>query len=239
MKLKAMALPLAVMGLIHSAAAEDKDSVPVVPTEFHTIYVPGGFDSNDRVQLVTEGVYPNTCYRPAPPQIVTDRAAREIRITSSAYQYEGNCLQVVVAFDQTLEIGMLEAGSYKVIQQKEGGSVEMGTLRVGVSRSQDADDFLYAPVSQAYAENKDGKTLVRVTGSFTDSCMRLSDVLITEEPRVLVVQPIATRDARPDCTAGNYPFDRTVEVAGNRKGRFLLHVRSLNGKAFNHLVDLN
>lgn len=239
MNTRTWALPLIILGCTSAALAENKDTVPVVTTEFHTIYVPGGFDSNDRIQLVGEGVYPNTCYRPAQTRVSVVPQAREIRISTSSYQYEGNCLQVIVPFDQTLDLGILEAGTYKILQQVQDDTLEMGTLRVNVARSQEADDFLYAPVSQAYAENRDGKTLVRVTGSFTDSCMRLSQVIVTEEPRVLVVQPVATRETRADCAAGNYPFDRTVEVAGSRQGRFLLHVRSLNGKAFNHLVDFN
>ena len=230
---------LLVFSLSARAQAVGLPSVPVVTAEFHSIYVPGGFDSNDRVQIVGEGVFANTCYRPAPPVVVIQRAAREIHVTSSAFKYEGNCLEVQVAFDQTLDLGILDAGTYRVIQDLGEARKEMGTLQIGVSRSTDADAFLYAPVSQAYAENRSGKTFVRVTGSFTDSCMNLSDVKITNEPRVLVVQPVASRIERSDCAAGNFPFDRSVEVRGAHQGRYLLHVRSLNGNAFNHLLDLN
>ncbi len=210
--------------------------ITVVKAGYHTGYIPSGFDSNDRVQIVGEGIFPNTCYRPATPRVEVDEVTREVKIAPQAYQYDGICLQMLVPFDQTLNLGILAAGTYRVIQENGGG--DLGNLRVGVATSSDADDFLYAPISQAYTETHGGKTSVRVTGSFTDSCMRLVDVTVSVEPKVLVVLPIAEREARADCTAGNFPFDRSVEIGAVRSGRYLLHVRSLNGNAFNHLVDL-
>lgn len=219
-------------------AANADDSVEMIESGYHTSYIPGGFDSNDHVQIVGEGIFPNTCYRPATPVVKVDPITREVRVAPYAYHYDGICLKMLVPYDQTLDIGILPAGTFKIVQEQRGNQHDMGAIKIGVATSSDADDFLYAPVSQAYAESRGGKTRIRVTGSFTDSCMKLADLIATAEPRVLVVQPIAEKEARADCTAGNFPFDRTVELTGVARGRYLLHVRSLNGKAFNHLVDL-
>ncbi len=237
--IKASMLALSALTLAFAGPAQATDEPKVVESGYHTGYIPAGFDSNDIAQVVGEGLFSDTCYRPATPMVVVDPVAREIRVASYAYKYSGVCLQVLVPYSQTLELGIVPAGTYRVYQDPRGTAYDLGTLQVGVATSSDADDFLYAPVSQAYAETKNGKTTIRVTGSFTDSCMKLVDVMVKPQPRVLVVQPIAEKEERADCAAGNFPFDRSVEVAGVRRGRYLLHVRSLNGKAFNHLVDLN
>ncbi len=237
-ELKATAWTISVLSMAFALAAQADDSVEMVEYGYHTSYIPGGFDSNDNAQIVGEGIYPDTCYRPASPMVKTDPVTREVRVAPYAYHYNGICLKMLVPFDQTLDLGILPAGTFKIKQEQRGRDLEMGTIKVGVAASSDADDFLYAPVSQAYAETANGKTKIRVTGSFTDSCMKLTDLIASVEPKVLVVQPIAEREGRADCTSGNFPFDRTVELNGVSRGRYLLHVRSLNGKAFNHLVDL-
>jgi hypothetical protein len=56
---------------------------------------------------------------------------------------------------------------------------------------------------------------------------------------VIVVLPIAKMETRPDCKDGKFPFNKVVSVDLVPKGRYLLHVRSMNSKAINNLVDVS
>lgn len=206
-----------------------------VPVLFQASYVPGGFDSNDVVQFVAEGVFANSCYRHAQTQVSVDHETKIIRVKPAAYLYNGFCLQVVLPFDRVVEVGLLSPGRYQIIQAN--GS-NLGELNIKPATSRDADDFLYAPISQAFFHNEGFKSRVHLTGEFSNSCMRLDQVLVTMEPKAIVVQPIAKVEDRSDCRNGRFPFSKTVEFETLQNGRYLLHVRSMNGKAINSLVDV-
>ncbi len=99
-----------------SATVSDINVDPVVrrPAIFQKIYVPSGFDSNDHVQIVGEGMFRNTCYRPAPSSVRVVEATKTIYIGPIAYEYAGLCLQVVLPFERTIDVGILKAGLWKI-----------------------------------------------------------------------------------------------------------------------------
>jgi hypothetical protein len=223
------------------SAIADTGGLPpvVVGSEFHTGYVPDGFDTNDNAQLVAEGLFRNSCYRPASVKVDVDHSAKTITLHPTAYEYEGYCLQVMIPFDQAIDVGILKAGTYQVIQSIMGEQNVLGQMKVRIAANSAADDYLYAPVSQAYFEKKPGKpATVRVSGEFTSSCMKLAEVMVSVQPNVIVLQPISTLQDRGDCVQGKFPFEKQVQLANMKTGRYLLHVRSLSGKSINTLVDV-
>src|SRR5690606_29287612 len=111
-----------------------------------------GFDSNDHVQFVGEGLFRNTCYRPATPFAMVDHDRKQIRVGPVAYEYNGLCMQVILPFERVIDVGILKPGAYEVIQEPDGRL--LGTIPVKVARSADPDDHLYAPVSQAFFRQK-------------------------------------------------------------------------------------
>lgn len=208
----------------------------IVDSDYHTGYLPDGYDTNDNVQLVAEGLFPNTCFKPASVKTDVDHEARTIRLDPKAYYYEGFCLQMLVPHDKTIEVGLLQEGGYEVVQ-KNGAA--LGGLRVKRAKTREADDFLYAPVSQAYFERQGGKRVVRIAGEFSTSCTVLTEVVVSVQPQVIVLQPITAIPAGADCRSGKFPFEKIVELPSDVKaGRYLLHVRSLSGKSVNTLVDI-
>lgn len=207
----------------------------VVGTNYHTGYIPDGFDTNDHVQLVAEGMFSNSCYKPAPVDVKIDNEKKEIQVNAAAYKYNGLCLQMLVPYHQVLDVGVLQAGTYKVIQ---GDSEKLGDIKVRVATNSSPDDYLYAPVSQAFVKTQNGKTVITISGEFTNSCMRLAQVLTHVQPKVLVIQPIAEILESADCRDGSFAFEKRVELNGVKRGRYLLHVRSLNAQAMNHLIDV-
>lgn len=211
------------------------DRPQMVPVLYHTAYTPGGFDSNDNVQFVAEGVFANSCYRHAQTQINIDENNKIIRVKPAAFLYNGFCLQVILPFDRVIEVGLLSPGRYQIIQTN---GTNLGELNIRPSTTRDADDFLYAPVSQAFFRSQGFQSQVHITGEFSNSCLQLDQVKVAVEPKVIVVQPIAKVLNRSDCQDGHFPFQKTVDFQTIRKGRYLLHVRSMNGKAINNLVDV-
>lgn len=231
-----LALGLILIAAVTSVQANENFTPATVKAAVHTGYIPDGFDTNDHVQIVAEGAFPNTCYRPASINGRVDESKKAVVVDSLAYKYSGMCLQMIVPFSSTVDVGLLKQGTYSVVDS--GSNKALGEMKVRVAPSSSADDFLYAPVSQAYLKNEAGATTVTVEGEFSNSCLSLKDVVVNVQPKVIVVQPVSELSDSTDCKNGSFPFEKTVRVEGANKGRYLLHVRSLNGKAINNLVDL-
>lgn len=207
-----------------------------VPAVFNTIYVPGGFDSNDSVQIVGEGMFRNTCYRPANTLYSVDHEKKEIRLGPVAYEYGGLCLQMILPFERVIDVGILKPGKYDVVLSSDGK--KLGEIPVRLATTASPDDVLYAPISQAFFHQRGVVGEILLTGEFLSDCVTLDDVKITVEPKVIVVQPIAKVEDRTMCLRGRFPFSKVVKVEFVPKGRYLLHVRSLNGKSVNTLVNV-
>ena len=214
------------------------DTFPkVVGTMFHMGYIPVGFDTNDNSQLVAEGVFPNSCYKPVGTKVSVDHGEKVIRVYGRAYKYKGACLQMVVPYHREIDVGLLKAGTYKVVSVFDNQQKELGNLQVAIATNSEPDDFLYAPVSQAYFSKADGKHYITISGQFPQTCYKMREVVVRVQPNVLVVQPIAEK-TDDVCEERIQPYSETVEVKNVKEGRYLLHVRSLNGRAINNLIDV-
>ena len=212
------------------------DGPRTVPTSFHTSYLPEGFDSNDHVQIVGEGNFTSTCYRPATAEYSIDHKNHLIEVLPKSYEYDGLCIQMMVPWHQVLDLGLLQAGKYKIIERGSQDS-QLGSLNVRVATNSDPDDFLYAPVDQAWFERVDGMYYVKISGVFSSNCVELVDVMHEVQKNVIIVQPVTEMKDSEDCATGWYPYEKTIALGDVPAGRFLLHVRSLNGTSVNNLVD--
>lgn len=217
------------------ALADGITSGPVLkPTLFNEVYVPGGFDDNDIVQIVGEGMFRNSCYRPGPAAAKVDQEKFTVTLDAQAYEYPGICLQVILPFERTIDLGLLKDGTYKVMQN----GTELSTFQVAKAKSLSADEFLYAPISQAFFRQEGTASKIALSGEFTSDCMKLDRVLTHVEEKVLVIQPIVKMEEGRACQTGHFPFNTVVSIDNVPQGRYLLHVRSMNAKAVNNLVDV-
>lgn len=229
-----VALILAVLAIAPASEARDPQFKPAL---FKKIYVPGGYDSNDHVQVVGEGTFPGTCYRPANVEVRIDRPQKRIFVSPAAYEYPGDCASASLPFHRTVEVGVLAAGSWQVLQEANGS--KLGEINVRPALVETADDFEYAPVTQAFFRQEPNALQVLLTGNFISNCSQLVDLQLTIEPEVLVVQPIAKTEVRNGCMSGEFPFSSWTAIDFLQPKRYLLHVRSLNGNAINQLVDMH
>lgn len=228
---------ISLMALALVAVNAEAQPEPVkVPATYNKLYVPNGFDSNDHVQVVGEGLFRNSCYRPADTKVKVDQDRRQIFVGPAAYEYSGFCLQVVLPFDRVLDIGILKPGAYEFVQISDGA--KLGSIQVRKATSDMADDYIYAPISQAFFRQKGLKSEIYLTGDFPNSCMALDEVRVDVQKDVIVVLPIAKYGSNVDCQDGKFHFEKMVQVDLIKPGRYLLHVRSMNSNAVNTLVDV-
>lgn len=232
------ATALSVLAVAISISAVAQNSSPAqVPALFTKVYIPKGFDSNDHVQILGEGTFRNTCYRHANTTVKIDEAQKTISLGPVAYEYSGFCLQVILPFERVVDIGLLKAGLWKVVQGSDSSTV--GEIAVTPALIDSADDYLYAPVSQAFLKQHNGDVEIVVTGEFSNSCLSLDTVKVDVQADVVVVQPIAKFDQALKCQNGQFAFSKIVHLSGVKAGRYLLHVRSMNGNAVNSLVSVH
>jgi hypothetical protein len=226
---------LAVIAIMFTIQAK-AETPTKVPTNFAKVYIPDGFDDNDNVQIVGEGVFPNSCYRSAESSVRVDDATKTIHVSTEAFKYPGVCLQVILPYDRVVDVGLLKAGTYSVIRDTDGQTI--GQVGIHETKSKEPDDFIYAPISQAYFKSKASSNRVLLSGIFPSRCMKLKEVRTQVQSDVLVILPIVEIDRSIPCTPVRHHFDTVANVGYMKPGRYLLHVRSMNGKAINNLVDV-
>ncbi len=212
------------------------------PTEvtvaLSTAYIPAGFDSNDRAQIVVEGFFPNTCYRVGPYEKNFDAKTHQLVITQKAYKYRGMCLNMIVPYNQTIQLGILDKNTYSI--RDGGNNEEMGELPVSKASNDGPDDYLYASVTDAYVGTiENNRRGIILQGELPGNCWQIKEKRVTlDNKNVLVVMPILEKTTEQKCNDERIPFSVTAEIPKVPPGRYLLHVRTLNGQAINKLVDL-
>lgn len=243
MKRNSLALSLflvTAIGIALGASAQAAKKIPeplLQPIAINTAFVPQGFDSNDRTQIVIEGTIGGTCYKVGPTLVDVDESTQTIYVKQLAYYYYMPCDYIFTSFTSVVDIGILKSGNYKILDQKSGQT--LGLLPVKSATTAAPDDYLYAPVNDAQYLPK--KRQILLTGYYPNVCMHLKQVVTKMDGNhVVVVLPIAElSDASEQCPHGILPFVQTVDLPPEikEKERFLLHVRTLNGQAINKVYS--
>lgn len=206
------------------------------------IFIPQGFDDNDNVEVVAHGDFMNGCYRVGKSDSFVDEDAKRITIEVSAYRYQHEkdqdavCMQVMTPFIQKVKVGVLKAGTYTVSVKGAGEAVEE-TLTIVRRKTEDPDDFLYAPVENAYLKVDDrGKQSLLLQGTYPHwlvGCQKIKEVRVNRNPSdVMVVLPI-TEVSEDNCQDYSFNFSHRVNLPEPFMQEGLLHVRVMNGASTN------
>jgi len=240
MKVSILATIFGLLGsIVAMADTISPETTPnTVTVSIQRAFIPQGFDDNDRTQVTVEGFFPNTCYKVGPYATKVDPMSQTITIQQQAYQYNGVCLQMLVPFNQTIDLGLVSAGEYKLTDAAKG--LALGNLKIDRATKSEADDYLYAPTTDAYitTEPDTGLHTLVVKGAFSDRCTIFEDIKVNYSSDVITVQPIVKHIAGRGCESQKVRFVKTVELKKELTGVYLLHVRSMNGQAINKVVDL-
>lgn len=210
----------------------------LVKSNITGLYIPQGFDSNDTVEVMVEGYLPNTCYKLGKTEVSVDKENKKIEITQMAYRYDGICLEVIVPYEHMVTVGILPSGEYLV--STFGRKNKSGQLPITVAKTKSPDEVVYAPVSEMQLMgSREQNKVLKLSGVFTNSCMKIDEVrVLIESDSVVTVLPVVKLASQTICAQGMFPFTTEKELPTLKNGRYLIHVRSLNGKAVGKLVDL-
>jgi hypothetical protein len=218
--------------LIANVAFAGNQTEMYVPTD--DIYVPKGFDSNDNVEVVVTGFLPDLCYHSPQAKVIKTEGKNIIIEVKALYKTDmnGACPEVIVPFTETVEVGVLDKGDYNLIVN-QGQPTSLNTpLAVGDSFSPYIDDFVYLSVDYVKKDYKN--RIVTIHGWNPSDCFVLDQVkIISNDKDTLSLLPIL-KQVRDFCPMKMTPLNVEVEIPNIlEKQKILLHVRSMEGKAYN------
>jgi hypothetical protein len=228
-----------ISGLAYAAPSEMKaasQQTEAQPVRFEEVFVPAGYDSNDNVQIVAEGTFADGCWSLHETPVATDLERHRITIKPSAHRSGEVCVQPAIRFQELIHIGQLPAGQYEIVQGEN--AEHLGQISVASASTDKVDDHTYAPVSKVEFRSENHGTGIRLSGQFSSSCMEVEDVMISVQNNVIVLQPIMNLRNELDCKKGTFPFKATTFIDFMQEGRYLLHVRTMDGLAINRIVEV-
>ncbi len=232
----AVFLTFLVISPVFAGDSDPKTQPELIPVPIQRAFIPIGFDDNDHVQIVISGEFPDTCHKLGP--VSTTKGGGKIVIKQRAYRYGGVCMDMVVPFNQVVELNLVPKGRYEVKDATTGKS--LGELPVVAATRPEQDDYTYAPVEEAMILEERGGAgpTLYLAGNFPNGSMRMKEVKILSYPDVLVVQPIMEK-VEGTLEASSRPrFEKKIPLKHLPKGKFLLHVRSMNGRALNIVEEM-
>ncbi len=212
--------------------------VKVLP---QNVFTPMGFDNNDNVQLVVAGEFPNSCYKVGPVQAVVDSANKRILIRNESYYYKSSwCVQVMVPYFMSVNVGIVPAGIYTIYAEDSDGTPRKFTrMPVALSKNTGPDDHLYAQINQVFVtRSTSGQFVINLEGQLTNSCMNFGKLeVLYRDNNVVEVLPTVTMSATSGCQDVMVPFVKSFPMENIPNGKALIHVRSLSGQSVNTVVN--
>jgi hypothetical protein len=215
------------------------------------VFIPAtGFDDNDNVELVTDGLLPNGCYTIGPAQWDMSSDGRTIHVHQFAHHdLTGYCADEILMptgvkrampFTVEVPVGQLATGDYHIKYNQRKGATGDRAFNVTAALTRTVDSLPYALVTGIELPDylRSGTEVTPVlTGILTSTCARLNPgVSILNEGDVFVALPTQTdipSKSEKVCNDVITPFRLPISLGQPGEGRYLLQARSMNGKAVN------
>ncbi|MEO5969768.1 MAG: hypothetical protein ABIQ95_07545 [Bdellovibrionia bacterium] len=213
-----------------------------------------GFEDKNIVEGVVYGYLPNSCYTLNKSEITfsPDNPKKMIFKQFAFKKADGVCaennsdgeglaehLKMRIPFSSEVFIGLLPIGSYKIEYQRDGGQ---GLRTLEVTKGTTAgDNFPYANVLNAMVTEvaySNEEVNVSLSGVFNSTCTTLDRVEQKKMNDVIVLFPILKATPGKVCLQVLVPFQTSVNLGKISLGTHLIHIRSMNGKAVNRLVQV-
>lgn len=242
--MKNLLMCVAVAGMSNIALA---DNPVLVEAPVDKVFVPTGFDDNDKVEVIVHGHFNSSCYKMGPVSASVDETNKKVILNAQAFYYAGaTCIQMISPFIKSVELDRhLASGSY-TISVAGRPNAETAMLRVTKATRPDADDYLYAAVNSASVETStDGARELILKGQhpyLLDGCVKFDDVKsFVGADKTVVVQPITKIVYGDECRGSvNNRFEYRTKFGGDfTQGEYLLHVRVLDGNSVNQFLKVD
>jgi hypothetical protein len=211
------------------------------------IFVPTqGFDDNDSIQITLDGLLPNGCYSVASHKVRFERTYHNIWVRLFAYvKKDGPCADkshlpysvlAPAPYTFSISLGRLPEGTYRVLYPR--ATLEPGAhlFTVAGAKTSSIDDTPYAAVTSVDVPERvwgHKNVFVTIHGILTSTCSSLNgdQIKVIKTDDVFTILPKLSFDPSQTCEATSIPFQKTVSIGETGEGRFLVQVRSMNGRS--------
>jgi len=210
-----------------------------------------GFDDNDDVQLVIDGYLPNSCYQKSKTQVTIHRETQQILVQQYAKKDETEVcnneevlpaeMKVPLTFMNEVEVGELPEGKY-TIQFKTLQGIKERSLNIEKAKTRNVDNTAYVITEYAYVKSvvaaNQPDFFVNLVGYLNSPCVGISNKIngaIVND--VIILLPEVIKSGRV-CPPVAKEFELEVKLKTPPPGRYLLHIRSVNGTAVNRLFTV-
>ncbi|EQC45400.1 hypothetical protein [Bacteriovorax sp. Seq25_V] len=196
------------------------------------VYSPKGYNSNDNVEVVVEGVLPNLCYFNPSSEVKVVGKDIEIAIQAERRESAVGCAEMVVPFLSSAQIGLLDKGWYRVMINGQ----QRSDLYVDEFSSDGMEDEILANVENAQVI--EGSRILKLQGQNPSDCFVEERVDVDSNKKDAYSFAAKMKKVSDFCPMKMVPFEMEVEVPNDiEREKVLLHIRSLNGKAINKLFE--
>lgn len=211
-----------------------------------------GFDDNDTIEVVLHGNLPNSCYSVGDYEVVKDDTTQTVRVKQFAFKnLEGVCaegaelpvhMKMQIPFTNPVTIGHLPVGNYSIEFSELGGQVGMRSLAVEAAPALTVDTKPYAIISNIESSDFFGandSVKVKVRGMVNSTCVKLDEnPQVVQQGDVVIVLPTVHVTPNMMCAEMLVPIEKEFDFGKNEVGHHLIHVRSMNGRSMNRVVEV-
>ena len=248
---------LSALLVLVSFVAEAKIAIP--PSEPVLIPVAGvyapenGYDDNDSIQVVVDGVLPNACWVVDHTEAKVLSPSNDIIVQQYARKQDSEAcrnpeklppeLKLPVSFMSEVSLGVLPHGQYQMVfSATPGGAITVKPLNISRAPTTEIDSLYYAITTELYvpkAVSADRETTdIRFSGYLSNPCSEMeADVMAVIQKDVIVLLPSVHR-YDGTCLPIAQEFTRVVTIKTPVAGRYLVQVRSANGNSVNRFMTI-
>lgn len=226
-------LPLFIFASFTAIAQPAVISAPV-----DHLYIPAGFDSNDSVEVVVTGTFPNPCYSRNDVKVAVTDDVVDIQVSAIAYETKSfkDCPDLAVPFKEVVTVGNLQGGEYKVKVNSQTRYALEDSLKITEASSNAVDDYIYAAIDWV---ERTGPQEFILHGQRYSNCLVLDHIeVVSNSKDTLSILPVMKRlsDFCPmKMMPTKYPIK--IDFSNLKIDRPLLHVRTMDGKSVNTVVN--
>jgi hypothetical protein len=248
-----LALPFLLNFASFPASAEPISGASEVEIPVEELLAPtDGFDDNDNVQVVLHGVLPNACYTLG--RAAVDRGADGHKIAVKQFalkRYTGICvdpdrlpdhMKLSVPFVNEVHVGQLDRGQYQFGFLEDAGASGSRPMNVGAATAPSIDSAPYALVTSVSIPDvvsAQDDVVVTLSGLLNSSCSQIDpNVKVLKQKDVFVLLPTLKIKSLVLCTQLRTPYQVQVNLGKAAAGQYLIHTRSMNGKAVNKVITV-
>jgi hypothetical protein len=231
---------LSLIAVLLSSSISAQPTVVLAPVDH--LYVPQGFDSNDSVEVVVTGTFPNACFSRNQVDVKITGDVIDIKVTAISPDHrallgERFCPQMLVPYKEVVALGNLQGGEYEIRVNDASRYALRDKLAVGEASSNSVDDDLYAAIDRIEQKSKDEYVL---HGWRYSNCVEVDKVKVVPNNKdTLSLLPIMKK-VSDFCPMKGMPvsFPVKVDLSSLKMKQPLFHVRTMDGKSFNQIVNL-